>query len=272
MSDQENPKGLGFVKHYLNFIDKNVLFKKPISCLYAIVSLLIPVYFLIQIIQFGIFDSGSAPLIVAAVLFLLVLICAGFFGSLIWWFRRISRDEGPGWYVNFRRFIQTLGEWTATVFAIVVFFGVLIIMIIAREEYWMIMSMLPLPIPALEVTIALSGPVIGFLIIVVTKIILFLLDPFIWLIKQIWSLIVRVVQYFYRCILKTFSVFEKDAPVWIGVNWLIAVLVVTVGLVIGIKFISFQNMAMCLGAALVIALGLVYMGFLVIKRKSFEGK
>ena len=270
MSEQENTKNLGLVRSYLKFVDTNVIFKKPVSCLYAISSLLIPVYFLIQVIQFEIFKSEVAVLIVGSILLLLVLFFAGIFGSLIWWHRRIIRDEGPKWYDNFRRFIQTLGEWTATVFAIIVFFGVLIIMIIAGEYVSLFAALSPIPIPGLDASLALAGPLIGFIIIIVTKIILFLLDPIIWLIRKIWALIVRVALYAYRCILKIFGIFEENAPVWIGVNWLIAVLVVCVGLILALRLRSFPNMPIFLGAAFALALGLAYMGFLVILRKKYE--
>jgi hypothetical protein len=211
-----------------------------------------------------------AKLIIAAVLFLLIVAFAGVFGSLIWWHRRIIRDEGPKLYNNFRRFIQTLGEWTATVFAIIVFLGVLVGMIIAGDEFNMILSGLPLPALGLGIGTAFAGLIGGFMIIIATKIFLFLLDPIIWLIKQVWSLLVRVVLYCYRCIIKVFGIFEQDAPVWIGVNWLIAVLVVALGLVLGARLRSYPSMPIFLGAAFAIALGFAYMGFLVIKRKNYD--
>jgi len=269
MSDEKKPGVFDLVKPYLSFIDTNVLFKKPVSCLFAISSLLIPVYFLIQSIQYGIFESGSAKLIVACVLLLLVLIFAGVFGSLIWWHRRIIRDEGPKMYNNFRRFMQTLGEWTATIFAIVVFFGVLIVMIFAGDEYYYITSVIPLPIPAIDVSIALFGLVGGFLIIIATKIFLFLLDPIIWLVKQIGILIKRIVLYCYRCVIKVHGTIEQNTPVWIGVTWLVSILVVICGLVLCFKVFGYSS-GVFIGAVLTVALGLAYMGFLVIKRKSHE--
>ena len=106
MSDQEKKRRC-IVDSYLGFIDTNVLFKKPVSCLFAIASLLFPVYLFIQVIQYGIFKSESAEMITASILLILVFIIAGLFGSIIWWCRRIARDEGPKVYQNFRRFIQT---------------------------------------------------------------------------------------------------------------------------------------------------------------------
>ena len=251
------------VNQYLWFIDTNVLFKKPVSCLFAIVSLCIPVYFLIQIIQLGIFKSEMPNLIVGCILLLIVLIFAGLFGSLIWWYRRLVRDEGPKMYSNFRRFIQTLGEWSATTFAIVVFFGVLIIMIFAGEYSYLV----PLPFPAIDAIIAVLGLVGGFVIIIATKILLFLLDPIIWLIKQIWILIKRIVMYFYRCVVKVSGTVEQHTPIWLGITWLLSVLVVLCG--IALCFRAF-NSASVISAVVAMALGLGYMGFLVIKRKNLD--
>ncbi|MDR0496414.1 MAG: hypothetical protein LBH42_02235, partial [Treponema sp.] len=118
MHDQTPPKEQGLVKPYLGFIDTSVLFKKPVSCLFAIVSLLIPVYFLMLLIQYDIFQSGQGKLIGAGISVFAVLLFAGVFGFRIWWLRRIKRDEGPKMYPNFRRFVQTLGEWEGTLFAI----------------------------------------------------------------------------------------------------------------------------------------------------------
>ena len=112
---------MSVTKMYLGFIDTNVLFKKPVSCLLAIVSLLTPVFFLIQILQFGLFKSGHAELIFASILLLAILAFAGITGTLIWWHRRIVRDEEPTLYRIFRRFIQTFTEWCATTIAFIVF-------------------------------------------------------------------------------------------------------------------------------------------------------
>jgi len=268
MSDQEKKKRC-IVDSYLSFIDTNVLFKKPVSCLFAIASLLFPIYLLIQVIQSGIFKSESAELITASVLLILIFIFTGLFGSLIWWCRRIARDEGPKVYQNFRRFIQTYGEWIATTYAIIAFFGGLVLLIIAGEYYYSLVRLLPLPIPGLELLI-ISGPLVGFLIIIITKIILFLLNPIIWLIKKIWSLLVRIALYIYRCIIKAFGIFEKNTPVWIGVNWLIAVLVAFGGLALGFKLFSMGNITFgsAFGVALILALGLGFMAFIIIKRKN----
>jgi hypothetical protein len=262
MSDQQS-KGQGIVKPYLSFIDTNVLFKKPISCLCAIVSLLLPVYILSQFIQHGAFEFREAKYTVASILIVVILAFAGVFGALIWWHRRITRDEGPKWYNNFRRFIQTTGEWSGTVFAISVFGIIVVLMIFLSEEYFMLARAFPFYIPSVDIVTAFYGPIGGFLIIIVTKIILFLLDPLIWLIKQFAILIKRIVLYCYRFTLGFFGTIEKNTPFWVGATWVLAVGVIITMLVL--CFYSF-NIAPVTG----LAAGLAFMGYLMFKRKHYD--
>jgi len=265
MSDQQDtPKGQGIVKPYLGFIDTNVLFKKPISCLFAIVSLLIPVYVLSLFIQYGIFGANEAKYIIAGILILVVLLFAGIFGALIWWHRRIIRDEGGHkWYGNFRRFMQTIGEWLGTFIAISVFGCVIVLMIFLSDEYYMITEILPLPIYQVDIVAALYGPIAGFLIIIVTKILLFLLDPVIWLIKQIWKLFVRIVLFVYRCVINLCGVVEKNTPFWVGVTWLLAFTAIAVSLVLCFIYGSIY-------AAIALAVSFGFMGYLLYKRKNYD--
>jgi len=271
MSDEENKtsdqeikeKGKGIVRPYLGFLDTNVLFKKPVSCLLAIVSLLIPVYVLSQFLRFNIFESSESKFIIAAILIVLILAFAGIFGALIWWFRRINRDEGPKWYNNFRRFIQTYGEWLGTVFAISVFGIVIVLMALLSNEYYAITRIFPFAVPDVDIITAFYGPIGGFIIIIATKILLFLLDPIIWLIKQIWLLIVRVVLYCYRFILGFFGTVEKNTPFWVGATWILAVGVIVTSLVLCFYI---RGIAPFAG----LAAGLAFMGYLMFKRKHYD--
>jgi hypothetical protein len=262
MSDQQDaPKGQGIVKPYLSFIDFNVLFKKPVSCLFAIISLLIPVYFLIQLFQQEIFKTKDAKLIIAGILVLAVLAFAGIFGAFIWWHRRIIRDEGPKYYANFRRFLQTTGEWLGTLVAIIVFGSVIILMLFAKDSYRYLTGWLP--VPPIDFTTALYGPVAGFVIIIATKIFLFLLDPIIWLIRQLWGLLVRLVKFFYRCVTKICGTVEENTPVWFGVVWLLAIAVVITGLILCFKFTGIPS-------AIALVFGLAFMAYLIFKRKHYD--
>ena len=268
MSDENKSRGQGMTKSYLNFIDSNVLFRKPISCLLAVFSLLIPLDFLFQIIQYDIFSSDNGRLIAAAILILAVLIFSGVFGFLIWWHRRINRDDGPKIYANFRRFVQTLGEWTGTMFALMVFGSVIFLMLLLKNEYYRISGLLPFSVPYINFNTALLGPVIGFLIIICTRIFLFLLDPFIRLVKKIWILIVRIVLYSYRCIVKFFGIVEQNSSVWIGVVWLFSAAVVITGISLCCYLFRYPRIVFFICGVITLALGLAMMAFLVIKRKN----
>jgi hypothetical protein len=264
MSDGSTSKGRGIVKPYLGFIDASVLFKKPVSCLIAILSLLSPVLILNLLVRSGVFESEDGGLIGASILFVVIFLFSGIFGALIWWHRRIHKDNGPKWYDNFRCFIQTFGEYTGTVFAINVFFSIIAFLIILGEEVAYITNILPFPVPYQpDFSLAVAGPVIGFLIILATKILLFLLDPIIWLIRQIWNLFTKIVLYYYRCIIKLHGVIEQNTPVWIGFIWLVSLATVISGLVLLFKNIIW-------GGAISLTLGLVLTGFLVIKRKQYD--
>ncbi|MDR0730690.1 MAG: hypothetical protein LBF63_03410 [Treponema sp.] len=263
MSDESTLKKADIVKPYLGFLDANVLFKKPVSCLLAILSLLSPVFILNLLVISGVFESKDGGLIAAGILCVVVFLFSGIFGALIWWHRRIHKDNGPRWYDNFRCFIQTLGEYTGTVFAINVFFSIIISLIILGEKIAYIAAILPFPVPRPDFSYALAGPIVGFLIILATKIFLFLLDPIIWLIRQIWGLVKRIVLYYYRCVVKLHGVIEQNAPVWIGFVWLVSLATVISGIAL-----LFKNIIA--GGALSLTLGLVLMGFLVIKRKQYD--
>jgi len=258
MSEEQN-KGQDLVKQYLKFIDTNVLFKKPISCLYAILSLLFPVFVLGMFIQFRIFDN-SGKYVAASVLILVILAFAGIFGALIWWHRRINRDDGPKFYPNFRRFIQTSGEWLGTVLAISVFGTVLVLLIFLSDDYNMIASILPFSIPGISIVTAFYGPIGGFIIIIITRIILFLLDPVIKLITWIWGLIKRIVLYCYRFTISFFGTVEKNTPFWVGATWVLAV-----GVIIATLVLCFMYSGIASTAGL--AAALAFMGYLMFKRK-----
>ena len=278
MSGIKKPKGQGIVGSYLDFIDSSALFKKPISCFFFIVSLLIPLAFLHSIIQNKDTLIENTRLFFACILILMVLIIAGVFGALIWWRRCISSYDGPKFHVNLRRFIQTLGEWTGTLFAIIVFGCVTVILLILKNEINEIRSiaasntifnMFPIPVPVIDIFLPLYGIIGGFLIIIATKIFLFLYDLFVHLISGVWKLLVRIVLYYYRCTVKIHRTIEQNTSVWIGLVWLFSAAVVISGLILCYKLIGQDFRAYLLGI-LSLALGLGLMAFLVAKRKNYN--
>ena len=269
MSGRFQSRERGVVRSYLGFLDRSVLFRKPISCFFTVISFLIPLTFLVQFIQQRDFLFENPGLLLAWILILLVLTFAGIFGALIWWHRRIIRDEGPRIYDNFRRFLQTLSEWTGTVFAIIVFGCVTVITFLLKEEINTITSLIPfeLPLPVIDFSFALFGLAGGFLIILASKILLFLLDLLVLLFLKIWKLIIRIVLYYYRCIVKVHSTIELNTTVWIGLVWLLAAAVVILGLVMCYKLMG-AGFRLYLPGIITLALGLGFMAFMVVKRKN----
>ena len=269
MSYVNRPKEQGLVKAYLGFIDTNALFKKPISCLFAILSILIPLSFLFLIIHLKDIIFEDTQVFIASILTLLVLFGAGFFGALIWWHRRINLDEGSRLYVNLRRFIQTLGEWTGTLLGIIVF-GVTVIFLIFFEGKDTLISPL-LPFLFFEINYALPfyGLIGGFFIILATKIFLFLLDILVRLIGKIWNILVSIILYYYRCIVKVHRTIELNTSVWIGLVWFFSAAAAITGLVLCFKLIG-ASLGVYLLALIPLALGLGFMAFLVVKRKNYD--
>jgi len=264
MTEQEYKSNeQGIVKPYLYFLDTNVLFRKPVSCLAAVVSLLIPVFVLSLFIRFNIFESNEIKLVFAAIIIIAILVFAGVFGALIWWYRRITRDEGPKWYDNIRRFIQTTGEWLGTFTAISIFGIIIVLMIFLSESYQYVTDFLPFPVPSLNIAVAFCGPVGGFLIIIATKILLFLLDPIVWLIKQIWYFIKWIVVYCYRFIVSFLKTVEKNTSFWVGITWILAAAVIIATLILCFKF---RGIAPVIG----LAAALAFMGYLLFKRKHYD--
>ena len=269
--DKKASKNQDMVKSFLCFVDTNVLFKKPISCLFAIISLGLPVYFLVMSITGNLFRSGDAKLIISVILTFFVFAFAGLFGALIWWHRRIKPDEGISIYQNFRRFVQTLGEWLGMIVAIVAFGVVLVLWALLQEAGSFILNIIPVPFMShVGLEYAFIGPIVGFLIIILTKILLFLLDPVIWLLKQIWKIFVQIVLYFYRCIINTGKTYETHTRLWIGCIWILSVLAVFSGLALLLSLFVFREYILLYGGLIVLALGFALMAFLVMKRRSYD--
>ena len=269
MSYENRPKEQGIVKAYLAFIDRNALFKKPISCFFSVSSLLLPVTFIFVILHLRDIIFDNTNVFIASILALLILFAAGFIGALIWWHRRINLNEGPRLYVNLRRFIQTLGEWTGTLLAIIVCGAVIIYLIFIGGEDTLIVPMLPFPLPAINYVLALYGLIGGFLIILATKIFLFLLDIVVGLLGRIWNLFVGIILYYYRCIVKVHRTIELNTSVWIGLVWFFSAIVVIAGLILCFKLIG-TSLGIYLLGIIPLALGLGLMAFLVVKRKNYD--
>ncbi|MCL2094130.1 MAG: hypothetical protein FWH12_08055 [Treponema sp.] len=259
------------MKSYLVFLDRSVLFKKPISCFYALASLILPFSFLGYIIQWREAIMSVTILFIASVCAFLVLLAAGLSGALIWWHRRISRDEGQRFYPNLRRFIQTLGEWAGTVFAITVFGMSIVYLLFVRDHYTLSLPLisLPVPIPFTVMNLGFGGPIFGFLLIIATKIFLFILDLLVKLLGSIWKLLLRIVLYYYRCVVKIHRTIEVNTQIWAGVLWIISAVVVGFGIYVTYRLMG-SPFNILLAGLVPLALGLGFMAFLAAKRRNPE--
>jgi len=287
----------GPVRSYLSFIERSVLFRKPISCFFALFSFLIPLAFLLPAIQYRDIIFSDANLLFASILFLLILIIAGIFGGLIWWHRRLRRDVDSSLYGNFRAFLQTLGEWTGTLYGLIICLTTIVLYIFLRDDNGFLLSiilgslnldflfldsetifstlvgLLMLPIRGVNLSTAIFGLCTGFIIILATRIFLIVLDFVYMLLLKIWNLIKGIVLYYYRCIIRIHRTIEQNSTIWLGVVWLFAILVVIAGLVLCYLLtlttsLRGEGFGPYLMAIIPVIMGLGLMAFLVLKWRN----
>ena len=119
-------KFVNFIKPFLNYIDEGHFFRKPFRVLYmvlAILSLLIPLFFLYTMIDNKMF-SGTAKMTVGVILLWLFVAVAYWLVFQIWWSRKddVGQQKAEGEeFVStpvFAHFIQTGGESLGVLIAI----------------------------------------------------------------------------------------------------------------------------------------------------------
>ena len=140
----------------------------------ALVNLLLPIYVFYQASQNRIFDSPAKFVIVFLLLWVIIAF-TGWVSFQLWWDRRskinLSSTTGDDFVATpvFSHFIQTLGEWFGTYIGLVGFgFALLATIILGDEGYYLGRN---LGIPYLETgwTAVITMPIIGFLIIVISR-------------------------------------------------------------------------------------------------------
>jgi hypothetical protein len=169
-------KLLKFIEPFLSYIDSGKLFRKPFSWLYAILAILniaLPFYLLYVAIDNHVF-SGPAKAIFAFILVWLVIVLACWVGFQIFWNRKdkvlTTSAEGSEFPATpvIAHLIQTLGEWNGAFVAIVGCGVSLFGAIFLGDEAGYLSYQLGLPFGSGFWGIILF-PLIGFLIIVVTR-------------------------------------------------------------------------------------------------------
>jgi len=166
-----------FAKPYLSFIDDGDMFRKPFSWLYtlfAILNLILPLFILYKLIEMKIFNAGGK----AAITFILLWIILAFSSWIcfqIWWDRKSKisallnkRDEEFVATPVLSHFIQTMGESLGTYIAIVGFGSALLMTIFLSGQGGGSVS-IGLPLVSGGLVSIIMSPIIGFLVIVVSR-------------------------------------------------------------------------------------------------------
>jgi hypothetical protein len=173
-----NSKLLEFYKPFLEYIDSGKLFRTPFGWLYAVLAafnLLVPLVILYIAIDNRLFSMGGA-FFFAFVILWVVIAAASWLGAQIWWNRRqmlaamTATDSDFVATPVYAHFLQTAGEWCGSWIAIVGAGAGLVSGIFLRDgglDY-----MLPIPfLSAGGFLSVLLMPVVGFLIIIVSRVI-----------------------------------------------------------------------------------------------------
>lgn len=173
-----NQKVLEFYKPFLAYIDSGKFFRTPFGWLYTVLAafnLLVPLVILYIAIENRLFSMGGA-FFFAFVILWVVIAAASWLGAQIWWNRRqmlaamTATDSDFVATPVYAHFLQTAGEWCGSWIAIVGAGAGLVSGIFLRDgglDY-----MLPIPfLSAGGFLSVLLMPVVGFLIIIVSRVI-----------------------------------------------------------------------------------------------------
>lgn len=172
-----NKKYFTFVEPYLSYIDGGHLYRKPFSWLYAllaIVNLFVPILIFIQALENSIFRSPAKIIIVFFLVWIMIAITS-WISFLLWWDRKSkvlsTSSEGDDFFATpvFSHLIQTIGEWLGTWIGIVGFSIALFTTLFLGGNGYYLSMQLGLSFLQTGSTAIILMPVIGFLIIVITR-------------------------------------------------------------------------------------------------------
>jgi hypothetical protein len=165
------------IHSFLSHIDNGNLFRKPFSVLYgfiAFVNLIPPIYLIFEAAENEIFNlEGKIPFLFCVIW--IILSYASWFSFQIWWDRKSkvysTSSEGDDFIAIpvFSHFIQTLGEWIGSWLVIVGFLISLTTILFFSKEMKILSSLADIPIIENQIIFLITVPIIGFLIIVITR-------------------------------------------------------------------------------------------------------
>lgn len=169
----QQSKFFHFFGNFINLMDQSSFLRKPLLWLYmffAALNILVPVYLLFQVISKDLLNNVGFGALVLWLIFAL----AGWMGFQLWWKRKdqIGRyyAQGDEFYAIplFSHYIQTTGEWLGTTIAIVGSGGALVAWLFLKDSR--MGSAFPIPLENFGVAAVFVAPIIGFIIILFTKV------------------------------------------------------------------------------------------------------
>jgi hypothetical protein len=159
-----------FSKPYLNFISSGKLFSL-IYFVMALINPIIPFVILYKVIDSGFFSLG-AKFVFAFILAWFVILFACLIGFQLWWERRKNiKNIGATEFVAtmfFSELLKTYGEWIGTLIGIIGAGGGLLASIFLGNDVDYLFNVIGLEFMRFGVMIVIAGPIIGFIIILVS--------------------------------------------------------------------------------------------------------
>ena len=161
-----------FSKPYMNFIGKGKIFSF-VYYIMAIINLIIPFAIIYATVDSGIFRYVGAKYIFAIILSWLVIMFASWIGFQIWWIRRLkTKDVFSFEFIattSFSEILQTFGEWLGTFVGILGAGVGLIALLFLGNEANSLFRSLGLSFINLGPMVIITGPIIGFFIIILFR-------------------------------------------------------------------------------------------------------
>jgi uncharacterized membrane protein len=159
-----------FSKPYLNYISSGKLFCL-IYFVMAFINLIIPFVILYKVIDSGFFSLG-AKFVFAFILAWFVILFACWLGFQLWWERRKNiKNIGVTEFVAtmfFSELLKTYGEWLGTLIGIIGAVGGLLASIFLGNDVNYLFNVIGLDFMRFGVMVVIAGPIIGFIIILVS--------------------------------------------------------------------------------------------------------
>lgn len=160
-----------FSKPYTDFIGKGKIFSF-VYFVMAAINLLIPFVIIYKTVDSGVFNFG-AKFVFAIILSWLVIAFAGWIGFQIWWIRRPKiMDTASSEFIattSFSEILQTCGEWLGTLLGIIGAGVGLIAVIFLGNEANFLFQLIGLNFMSFGAMAIISGPIIGFFIIILFR-------------------------------------------------------------------------------------------------------